>query len=182
MLKDANTHVDPITNNTNTLVPGSYYRFYDKKSNSFVLHEFLGYFDRVADVPEQIGFFILNGEDRYFLKELDEDKYNKEMERIAKEKAKNMKVKSNNLLDCNINSSDDELKIMVKRMLDGLTNEDFKKLFDNVTVCNNMKGAIFGDKDLSWKRFSEMCRLLNCTYRLEINKGDKIIKNTEEGI
>lgn len=180
MLKDAHTHIDPLTGNESTLRIGDYYRFLNKKSKETYLYEFLGWFNSISEVPPKSGFFLINGEDKYFMKELDLEAYNAAMEKAAVEKLKAMKAKSSNLLDCSVNPRDDELKIMVKRLLKGKTHEDFKNLFNDVTVSNNMKGAIFGDKDLSWKRFTEMCRLLGCTYNIEIVQGDRIVRNLEE--
>lgn len=171
-------HIDPLTGKESNLIVGDFYRFYDKKIRKLVLYEFLGEFSRIIEVPEKTGFFLLSGEkNQFFVKHFDQEKYEEAMKNAQKPK---ISKSNNNLLNCEIKVTDDVLKIMVKKMLEGMTSDDFKALFDNVTVCNNMKGAIFGDNELSWKRFSEMVRKLGCTYRLEVKHGDKIISNTEE--
>jgi len=77
------------------------------------------------------------------------------------------------LLNTNINPEDNELLVIIKLLLKGMTLNSFKSLFpkDDVSSMNNARREIEktdGNGQLSWKRFTELLGLLNVDYSLKV--------------
>lgn len=89
-----------------------------------------------------------------------------------KKRATKKKEDTSDKLNFPINSSDNELMIIIKELLKNYTKNDFNRMFTNETEKNNMKRVLETTNDLSWKRFIMMLELMNLSHTLTVEKED----------
>jgi hypothetical protein len=87
------------------------------------------------------------------------------------------------LLNTTINSNDTELLVMVKRLLNGWTLNEFKSLFkgpNSHSRYSNVKREIEEGHSITFVRFTELLDLVNCRYRIQLfMDNDKQISSDE---
>jgi hypothetical protein len=80
------------------------------------------------------------------------------------------------LLDVDVKQNDNDLMVIAKQLLKGMTLNQFKALFDNVSTLNNFRREIESSisGNLTWNRFIYLLDLLGCDYHLEV-KAPEIV-------
>ena len=77
-------------------------------------------------------------------------------------------------LNITINENDNELLIIAKELLKGMTINTFKNLFDSVSDYNNIKREILEGNKMTWNRFLLLIDLLGFSYNLQITQKPEI--------
>jgi hypothetical protein len=74
------------------------------------------------------------------------------------------------LLDVTIKQNDNDLMVIAKNLLNGMSLNQFKSLFDNVSTLNNFRREIESSTsgNLTWNRFTYLLDLLGCEYELNV--------------
>ncbi len=83
------------------------------------------------------------------------------------------------LLDVGIKESDNELLVITKELLKGMTTDSFKQLFTSVSDYNNIKREIVeGNGQMTWNRFKLLLYLLGFEYNLSVTKKPELQQDT----
>ena len=147
----------PLERRRLRLVPGNYYLF----NSSYYLYK--GVFDSIDDVPKIRCLFVVGG--KLYKRTIDTTA-------IETQGRKKRVVDNSRLIDTTIRDEDNELMVITKQLLseNGVTIDQFKQLFDNVSDMNNMRRAIEcgGQGNFSWNRFIQMTEKLGYTHRLTV--------------
>lgn len=102
------------------------------------------------------------------------------------EPRKRKEYDNSRLLDVDVKPHDNDLMVISKQLLNGMTLNQFKAMFDNVSTLNNFRREIESSAsgNLTWNRFTYLLDLLGCEYNLEVTapevKDGKILKPTKE--
>lgn len=78
--------------------------------------------------------------------------------------------------DVSIKENDNELLVITKELLNGITVNSFKNLFSSVSDYNNIKREIIeGNGQMTWNRFRLMLELLGFDYSLKVSEKPKLV-------
>ncbi len=153
------------------LIPGNYYLF----NSSYYLYK--GVFETKDEVPPIRCLFVVGGR---LYKRVIESKVAEEQ--VRKRKA----VDNSRLIDTTIRDEDNELMVITKELLsqNGVTIDQFKSLFDNVSDMNNMRRAIEcgGQGNFSWNRFIQMTEKLGYSHKLSVIRWEDAVAEKEAEI
>ena len=136
---------------------GSYYKLSDNET-----YIFRGRYQSIDEVPQiQCLFVIGNG---LYKRKINQEKYLEYLSRLKSDY--NRVSRENNtesrLLYLEVLPKDNNLMIIIKQLLKGYTINKFKTLFGgNVSEMNNFRRTIEQGGDLSYKRFAQLCEMLN---------------------
>jgi len=144
------------------LIPGEYYELGYAKE----YYMYAGVFESIEDVPKTSCLYVIGN--KLYKRKLNMDYINK----MKVTKKKNVVKPEGRMLDVTIKDDDDELMVIIKKLLElnNITIDKFKEMFDDVSEMNNMRRAIecANNGSLSWKRFRQMLDKLGLKYKLTI--------------
>lgn len=134
----------------------------------------LGVIKNKSEVPENTRC-IYKLADRMYVQTVDLKKYIDVEININENKETRL---DNNILDTEIKQDDNELMVMIKELLKGMTIGTFKKLFpaDKLSEMYNMKRCIEQGTNLSIDRFSWLVHAMNLHYQITITNMYNIHK------
>jgi hypothetical protein len=85
---------------------------------------------------------------------------------------KKKEIDTSDILDTTIKENDNELMVIAKELLKGMTVNSFKSLFTSISDYNNVRREITcsNNGNLTFNRFRFLCDLLGFSYKIEVKK------------
>ena len=133
-----------------------------------ILTPYLGVVNSIYDIDQYVSSIYRIGRWVYYHKARSREKTDWRQVPVKKKQKD-----TSELLDVRIRENDNELLVIIKELLNGMTVDAFKNLFTSTSDFNNIKREICDDtssKQMTFNRFKYLLSLLGFDYKLEVTK------------
>lgn len=143
--------------------------------------KYLGEFNSINDVPNELGFYTLlstnelyarHPKNEYF-KPLQIQAMSSNIQNISNDRVIRKRERMNKeILEVEIMPDDNHLKVLIKQIIQNndIDLKDYRHKFKSDNHLNNMKRLLVADNNMTWEKFLEWLDILEYEYKLGIQK------------